>query len=247
LTPDETVQAYLDSHISLMNSRNKERRGFYCHADDDTVDTIITRAINFGNSKAVIASPGIKRADSGTLKTSAMYTASAIAGAWAGGANEEPLTLDLINCLGLAKNYDDTDIERLQDAGVTVIEKAKTGYRIVQALTTYQGENDLYRELFVDSIATDMDVELREFLENKFAGKRRTTTDSTSVYNHAISKLEQYVKRGWLIGGVDATGAEIPPYRNVAIRKEGTAWFVDWEGSPAVPNNYLLITSHFTF
>lgn len=251
ITSDATVHAYVKTHVNTMSSltNRKERRMFVGHALGETVDQITTRATNLGSERALLATPGIKRAINGTTTTlSSVFTAAAIAGMWAGNDIAEPLTFDYINCLGLEKIYDSLDIGTLIQGGVTVVELVPNkGYRIVQALTTYlASENIAKQELVCSTLADFMSKNLRENLEDKFVGKKPSKDNDTSIYNRTISILNQFETEGWIVAGEDAAGNTIPAYRNVRITKDGTVRRVEWEGSIMVPDNFILITSHFT-
>jgi hypothetical protein len=102
--------------------------------------------------------------------------------------------------------------------------------------------NVLYRELSVSTLADMMSIELREYQEMKFVGKRKETTTPVSIENATISKLNQFVERGWLVG--DPIKG-ILPYRNLRVVEIPLGYTLDWEGSPSEPNNYILMTSHF--
>jgi hypothetical protein len=98
-------------------------------------------------------------------------------------------------------------------------------------------------ELSCDTLADEMSIELRTAIEKKFVGKKPSATQNTSVYNYAISILNQFVRDGKLVAN-EETGT--PAYRNVKVVKSGMARYVEWEGSVATPDNYILITSHIT-
>jgi hypothetical protein len=245
LTADETVHAYLKGQIEFLSGNRKERRGFYGHDLDESMDEIILRAKNLGTHRAVLVTPGIKVAVNSEVVTKpAYFTAAAIAGMWAGADSSEPLTFDYLNCLGLEKIYlDPLELEQLIEAGVCPIENTKAGYRVVNSVTTYLMDNNvLYRELSVSTLADMMSIELREYLEMKFVGKRKETTTPVSIENATISKLNQFVERGWLVG--DPIKG-ILPYRNLRVVEIPLGYTLDWEGSPSEPNNYILMTSHF--
>ena len=251
VTTDATVHAYVKNHVISMSSiaNKKERRMFAGHALAETVDEILARVVSFGTHRALMATPGIKRVVNGTVTTlSAAFTACAIAGMWAGSPDEHPLTFDYISALGLEKSYTSAELTKLIQGSATPIEDVPgKGYRIAIAQTAHTlDSNIMYKELSVSTLADSMSRELRDYLETKFVGKTDVTV-VTSATNATITKLNTFVKAGWLVAGPDPlTGEELPPYRNVNVRKVGTALEVEWEGSPIVPNNYVLITSYFT-
>lgn len=251
VTADETVHAYVKDHVLRLSDvvNRKERRMFVGHASNETIDQILTRVVNLGTHRALLASPGIKKVVNGVVvDLSPVFTACALAGMWAGTPHEHPLTYDYINCLGLTKIYTNAEINMLIKGGVTVVESVPgKGYRVVLATTTYLMDgNIMFKELSVSTLVDIMSRELREFLEAKFIGKVDTTV-LTSAKNATETKLNAFVREGWLVEGADQnTGEVLPPFRNIEVRKVGTALYINWEGSPITPNNYVLITSYFT-
>lgn len=251
VTDDETIHAYVKDHVLRMSNvlNRKERRMFAGHDFAETVSEILARAVNLGTHRATLVTPGMKRVVSGAITTlPAVYTACAIAGMWAGSPDEHPLTFDYINALGLERSYSSAELVQLIRGGVTPIEDVPgKGYRVVMAQTTHlRDSNILYKELSVSTLADSMSRELRKYLEDRFVGKTDTTVVE-SARNATETKLNMFVREGWLVAGTDQlTGAEFPPYRHINVTKIGTAISVEWEGSPIVPNNYILITAYFT-
>lgn len=247
MSDEATVHAQVKEHISSLSgtTRRRERRGFFGHALGEESTAVQERVASLGTHRAVQCSPGIIRAVNGEVKTlSAVYTACAVAGLWAGLELGEPLTFKYINALGLEKVYDDLEIDDMLQAGVMVIEEVPAkGRRIVQQLTCHTAdENALYKELSVSTLADYMSKNLREKLEDKFVGKKNSPTLQTSIYNTVISLLNEFEREGWIVGD-RANG--IPAYRNVNVVRDGRAYTIDWEGSPGEPVNWILITSHF--
>ena len=246
VTSDATIHAYVKSHCNEMSDIlvKKERRMFVGHALNENIADIKTKAFNLGSHRALLASPGIKRAFSGVVETlSSVYTAAALAGMWAGVDSAYPLTFDYVDALGLEKIYEDAEIKDLAQNGVTVIELVpRRGYRVVRAITTHiSSENILYQELSVSTLADVMSQNIRDHLEMLFIGKPKRPDTIPSMQTALESMLNQFVRLNWLVGDENN-----PPYRNISIFQEGTAFFVNWEGSISVPVNYVLITSSFT-
>ncbi len=248
VTEDAAVHVYTLDHAIEMSQLKikKERRIFVGHDLGETVSDITTRAGNLNNHRALLVTPGIMRhnANGEVVTLPSVYTACAIAGMWVGAEFNYPLTFDYINALGLETKYELADIETLIQGGVLVVESViGKGYRIVQAVTTHiSSDNPVYRELSISSLADIMSIELRDTLEELYVGKPYTNDTKESIKNTTISKLNLFVRNGWLI----ESEAGDPPYRNINIFKEGVAISVEWEGSPSVPNNYVFITSSFT-
>jgi hypothetical protein len=245
LSADDTIQSYFKSDILTANASKRERRGFFGHTSGQTVAQVLAKAVTLDSNKVVLATPGIKRLVNGSVANlTSVFTAAILAGLWAGNDPAEPLTFKYIDCLGLEKEYTDSEIVSLLEGGTTPIVDTGKGYRIELSQTTYLTDNNIAKiEVSCDTLADDMSKELRELLEAKYVGTKPVANQSTSVMNTAISKLNEFVKRGWLVAN-DETGE--PAYRDVRVIREGQARYVEWEGSIAYPDNYILITSSFT-
>lgn len=244
MSTDTAIHTKALGHATAQSSvlNRKERRAFLGHQGTATKEEVITLATALADERAIIASPAVKVLKSdGTqeVKTS-IELASAYAGAWAGkGINsQDPITYDYVKFPGLAKLYTPTEIGELLEAGVAVSEVVKgKGVRIVQGITTSPSEDLTKRELSVSTLKDDMSRELRETLEDKHVGNAGVEGIEITIYNDAVSKIEEFKKRGWIRGYVEDS---------IKVIQLGTAFTVDWEGKPTLPINNFLITSHFT-
>ena len=83
-----------------------------------------------------------------------------------------------------------------------------------------------------------MSQDLRDFLEEKHVGNAGVAGIEQTIYNDAVSRIKSYKEREQWISDYVAD--------SITVVKSGTAFYVDWEGSPTLPINNFLITSHFT-
>jgi hypothetical protein len=126
----------------------------------------------------------------------------------------------------------------LLDAGVAVVESTRKGFRIVQGKTASSSSDLTEQELSVNTLKDMMSQDMRDYLEEKHVGTAGVEGIELTIYNDAISRINYYKdEQKWISGYVQ---------KSVKVVKDGTSFYVDWEGSPTLPINNFFITSHFT-
>ncbi|MMZ43508.1 Phage tail sheath protein [compost metagenome] len=239
LTDDETIHAEALSHVGSMENRNQSQLLFVGGGSRETPAQAKTRAANLNSSRAVVAYPGIffRGYEGGKAALPAYFTAAMLAGRVAGVPANEPITFDYFSILGLDTDLiaGDPEIDDLITSGVATLERVQNGgFRLVQGITTYQGNNTLYREISVRRGADDLSERIRRGLEAAFTGKNGTRATKTSVTTKVVDYLEQAIKND-----------EILSYRNIIVTMQSTIIRVDYQVAPVEPNNYILVTSRF--
>jgi hypothetical protein len=242
VTTETAILTKVKTHVvtSSSTSNRKERRAFVGHASGKTKEEIITLKTAIADSRIVIASPAVYEtgADGSKVLKTSVELASAYAGLWAGKNPQDPITYDYVSFAGLEKQYEPTDLGDLLVAGIAVAEIVKgRGIRVVQGVTTSSSTDLTERELSVSTLKDVMSQDMRETMENKHVGKAGVPGIEITIYNDAVSRIEEYKKNGWITDYVQDS---------VKVVKSGTAFLIDWEGKPTLPINNFLITSHFT-
>lgn len=237
------VITQVDTHIETMSNvtNRKERRGFYGHPAGNAVSAIQTLVASAQVERAVWASPapfdfnadGTKKAYADSVPLAAAY-----AGIWAAQDPQEPITYKFVQFAGMQTQYLATDITTLLQAGVAVTEVTRKGFRIVQGVTgaAKSSTDTTAIELSVSTLKDVMSDDMRSYMEDKYVGHAGVAGIQTTIYNDAISRLEEYKKNNWI-------SAYDP--KSVTVVQNGTAFNVDWQGTPVLPMNDFFITSHF--
>lgn len=241
VTAEPAIIAKVDAHITNMSSvkNRKERRGFYGHKKGAPIAEIISLKTMVNNQRALIATPApYTFGESGELELrDSVLTAAAIAGLWSSKEPQDPVTYDYVKFPELEKRYDSVEIEQLLAGGITPVEFVRNkGNRIVQGITTYTGPDLSQAELSVSTLKDVMSINIREHLEEKYVGKAGVKGIDITIKNDAVTLIGKFEKAGW-ISGYDP--------ESVKVRRDGTAFWVDWVGYPTLPINNFLITSHF--
>ena len=243
VTTQQAILTKVDTHITNMSSvtNRKRRRGFYGHAAgaDLTAIQAIQTAIPAERGMLASPTPYIFDNDSNkVLATGSHYLAAAYAGLWASLPPQEPITYKYVEFPGLEKIYDGTEIVQLLEAHVAPVEYVRNkGYRIVQGVTLSPSDDLTQSELSVSTLKDVMSFNLEQYFEEKYVGKAGVAGIEITIYNDLVSKIEGFLKNGWIAGYVP---------ESVKVTKSGTAFTLDWEGQPTLPINNFLITSHFT-
>jgi hypothetical protein len=242
ITSTGAIISKVDAHVTAMSgvTARKERRGFYGHLATATITDITTLVNSANDERAVFASPAPfdYNVDGSKLAyADSVPLASAYAGIWAGQDPQEPITYKYVKFAGLQKQYLSTDIATLLNAGVAVTEVTRKGFRIVQGVTAAAGSSDLTQaELSVSTLKDVMSGDMRTYMEDKYVGHAGVAGIEITIYNDAISRIEEYKKNNWI--------SDYDP-KSVKVVQNGTAFNVDWQGSPTLPMNDFFITSHF--
>lgn len=244
LTSDSAIHAECASYINTQAEQERTpMMGIYGGDFEETIDTVIGRAITLNSSRAVVCYPEIQYQHfDGTLVDLPPYmTAALIAGRVAGKEVGDPVSLDFVNIVGLGRVLKATDIDRLLQNGVTTLEAARqggrVGYRIVQGITTHQVDaNPSFREISMRIIADSLSTELVEILESKFVGGKGTVSTVALIKNEVQSFLDRKVR--------DEVIVEYDP-ESVTVRLEGETVYVDYQAVPVGALNYILITTKY--
>lgn len=242
VSTEAAIQAKVDAHVQAMSSvkNRRRRRGFYGHAVGASVDDILASAMAISDERALLASPCPLIADSTGNKVAkpSYFTAAAAAGIWAGQDPQEPITYKLVKFSGLEVQYKANEIETLLGGHVCVVEVVRNvGYRIVQGCTTDSSADLTKNELSVSTLKDMMSGNLETYFENKYVGKAGVAGIEVTIYNDLVSMLELFIKNNWISGYVADS---------VQVRKSGTAFYLEWEGTPTLPINNFLITTNLS-
>lgn len=243
LTGDEAIHAEVARFVEFQsNNERSEMIAFYGGKLGETVEQTVSRALTLNSSRSILCYPGITRSvNNDKIEMLPPYFAGAlVAGCVAGNAVGDPVTLQYVNLIGLEKVLTSSEIKRLIESGVTVLEFVRQpnrrGYRIAQGVTTYQADNNpVYREISVRTMTDLLNKELRERLESRFVGGKGTLISGALVKNETQSFLDEKVNDEWIV--------KYDP--NIVVRMVGDRIEVEYRAMPVNSINYVLITTNF--
>lgn len=241
VTTTDAIQVKVDEHVVRMSGvlEKKERRAFYGHPSGLTATEVASFSTILDGSRGLLATPAVYDLDANGTRTlyDSVRLASAMAGVWASKEDQDPITFDEVDFIGLETHYKQSEIGDLIDAGVAPVEFADGIYRIVQGVTMSTSTDLTKRELSVATAVDTMNQRMRKMQERKHVGEAGATGIEVTIYNDAISEIESYLKDGLITAYVQ---------ESVRVVKDNTSFFVEWEGKPTLPMNNFFTTSHFT-
>jgi hypothetical protein len=249
LTPisgDPAIQAMADAHaVFCSNTLRRERRAIVGTVAATTDDNGIAAAKLLNSDRTSLVHLGYYDYDAlGALVLRPPYmTAALIASAFAGVNPGTALTNKTIAVRGLERKLrNPTDTDKLIQGGVLCVEDTDQGYKVVQSISTWLG-NDKYNRV-EQSTGTALDFTVRnvrqavDILRGQ-KGNPLLLSRAISIAQSTLSELARNEPQG---PGVLAGDAVNPPYRNISASIDGDVLRLQFECSPVIPCNYVLVT-----
>lgn len=249
----ESIHLIALQHCEQMSDiKEAKERILVCGgAASETVDQVITRAINMGSKRSMLVYPGVKRYNlsTGTLDNIAPSLTSAIAVGMAAGVTPEvPLTHKTIKVQGIEKQLSNTELENLLNHGVCPLQYVKDDgiYHIVQSITTWQKDaNVIYRKLSGMRIHDYLRQETRNTAK-RFIGEVADATAMVSIKNAIAAKLDLLTRTAnnptGILTPVIQDGKIGPAWTNLIVSFDGFDWVtVTFEAHPVGEIAYITI------
>lgn len=246
ISPDAAVHALADTHASFCSDQlRKERRAICGTAASTANDAAMAAAKALNSDRTSLVHLGYYDYDlSGKLVLMPPYlTAALIAGAFSGVNPGTPLTNKTIKVRGLERDLvNPTETDELITAGVLCLENTEAGYKVVKSISTWR-QNDNYNRV-EQSCGFALDFTVRNVREavDVLRGQKGNPLLLSRTVSIAESTLRELARQEPEGPGVLAGDAESPAYRNIRATLEGDVTRLEFECSPVIPNNYILVT-----
>lgn len=244
VTNDPTITALVQAHVATASTTKgrAERMAVVGGAPaagfattDLYVADLVSKAQALANERVMLVGPGIKRPNSSGVVTTygPEFLAAIIAGLAAALEVGQSPTGKYVKLVGLDAQFSESQIETLLLGGVCPVRFRKDrGFQIVQAVTTWQTDNNpIHREWSVRRVGDVLMKDIRTTLENQFIGARGDATTVNSMLTATVARLQRFL-----------SDRAITAFRNVSITVANTVATVSFEFSPAEPIDYILIT-----
>lgn len=245
-TGDAAIHALIDTHVDFASGTLRRERRAILGTDLGTSDAQALEAAKALNSKrtSLVHIGHHKYALSGKLELRPAYmTAALIAAGFAGTNPGTPMTNKTLKVQGLERDLlNPTDTDELLLGGVLPVENTDSGYKVVQSITTWLGDQKYNNreqscgaalDFTVRNVREALDV-LRGSKSNPILLSRAIATTKTT-----LTELAREEPQGpGVLAGDDAS----PAFRNITASIEGDVMRVQFECSPVIPNNYILVT-----
>lgn len=243
---DPAIHAMTDAHAAYCSNVLKRERRPVCGTPLATTDDqaiALAKAIN--SDRTSLCHLGYYDYNAAGVLTlyPAYMTAALIAAAFAGVSPGTPLTNKTIKVRGLERKLrNPTDTDKLILGGVLCVESTDQGFKVVQSISTWLG-NDKYNRV-EQSTGAALDFTVRNWREavDVLRGQKQNPlllSRAVSISDTVLRELAREEPQG---PGVLAGDENSPPYRNIRANIEGDVLRVQAEVSPVIPNNYVLVT-----
>jgi len=246
LSGDAAIHAMTDAHVQFSSNQLRRERRAICGTASGTSDADAIAAAKMLNSdRTSLVHLGYYDYDaSGALVLFEPYqTAALIAGAFSGVNPGTPLTNKTIAVRGLERDLiNPTDTDVLINGGVLCVENTETGYKVVKSISTWLVNDNYNRVEQSTGFALDFTVRnVRQAVDvlRGEKGNPLVLSRSISIAESTLRELASPEPQG---PGVLAGDANSPAYRNIKASLEGDVVRIEFECSPVIPANYILVT-----
>lgn len=243
---DAAVHALIDTHVDFASGTLRRERRAILGTELGTSNAQALEAAKALNSKRTsLVHIGHHAFDtSGKLVLRAPYmTAALIAAGFAGANPGTPMTNKSLKVQGLERDLlNPTDTDELLLGGVLPVENTDTGYKVTQSITTWLGDQKYNNREQSCGAALDFTVRnTREALDVLRGTKSNPLllSRAAAITKSTLTQLARDEPQG---PGVLAGDAASPAFRNISAAIEGDVLRVQYECSPVIPNNYILVT-----
>ncbi|EJG5414271.1 hypothetical protein NAD41_000872 [Salmonella enterica] len=236
------------AHVTACsNVLRRERRSICGTAAGVDDKTAINRAKHLNSKRVSLVHIGHYAYDaSGKLVLRPPYmTAALIAAAFAGVNPGTPLTNKSLHVMGLERKLlNPTDTDKLLLGGVMPVEDTETGYKVTQSITTWLGDSKYNNREQSCGVAVDFTIRNVRQAVDPLRGQKQSPillSRAVSLAKGALTELARPEPQGpaVLVGDENS-----PAFRNVTASIEGDVLRIQFEASPAIPNNYILVTMY---
>lgn len=246
LSSDGAIHAMADTHCAFMsNVARMERRTIVGMATGTTDTAAIDAAKALNSDRTSLVHLGFYDYDlNGNLVLFPPYILAAmIAGAFSGVNPGTPLTNKTLKLRGLERKLrNPTDTDVLIQGGVLCVEDTPQGYKVVKSISTWL-TNDNYNRVEVSvGVAVDFIARnIRNALDVLRGEKASpiTLARAASITESTLRELARPEPQG---PGVIVGDAQNPAYKNIRASIEGDVLRVEFQCSPVLPVNYVLVS-----
>ncbi|MGF6641767.1 hypothetical protein [Paraburkholderia sp. MM6662-R1] len=249
VTSDPGIHAMTDAHVQFMSTIGRaERRAVVGMPLGTTDDLALAEARSLNSDRTSLVHIGYYDYDPtgilpGLQLNPPYLSAAAVSGAFSGVSPGTPLTNKSLTFRGLERDLlNPTDTDPLITGGVLCIENTRTGYKVVQSISTWLTNTNYDKvEQSVGSALDFVAHNVRNALDVLRGAKNNQITLARSV-SITESQLRQLAIPDPQGPGVLAGDATNPPYKNITASTVGDAIAVSFQCSPVLPANYIAVT-----
>lgn len=248
ISPLAAVHDMADTHCAYMSNIARMERRCIVGGDVSATDAdAITAAKALNSDRTSYVHLGFYDYNAtGQLTLYPPYVLAGLLGGMFAGVNPgTALTNKSIKVRGLERKLrNPTDTDQLLLGGVLCVEDTKQGFKVVQSISTWLTNDNYNRREVSCGVATDfVSRNVRNALD-PLRGARATPLLLTQAISRAESALIELAREEPNGPGVIVGDKASPAYRNITASIDGDVLRVEFECSPVIPANYILVTLH---
>jgi len=244
---DASIRAMVDAHcLYCTNTLRKERRAVLGTglATSDADAILAAKSLNSKRSSLVHIGHYQYNAVSGLLELRPAYmTAVLIAAGFAGMDPGNAMSNKTLKVQGLERKLlNPTDTDKLLLGGVLPVEDTPQGYKVTQSITSWLGDGNYVSREQSCGFALDYTVRASRDALDVLRGQKQGPLLLSRAVALTETTLKQLAKAEPEGPGILSGDAASPAYRNITASISGDVLEVQYECSPVIPNNYILVT-----
>lgn len=248
ISSSSSIHAMADTHVAYMsNIARMERRAFVGGATGLTDLQALAAAKAINSDRTAYVHLGFYDYNAaGALTLYPPYIAAAlVAGAFAGINPGTALTNKTIKVRGLERNLrNPTDTDQLVKGGVLTFENTVQGYKVVKSISSHLTNSNYNRVEISTGVAMDFVARAVRGALADLRGAKGSPTVLSEAISRADSALRELARPEPLGPGIIVGDKTNPAYRNITASLEGDVVRVEFECSPVIPVNFILIAIH---
>lgn len=247
LSASSAVWGLADTHCQYMSTvGRKERRCFVGNNTGLSAEQATADAQALNSDRTAYVYPGFYDYNAnGVLTLMPAYLLAAMVGAaFAALTPGEPMTNKSLRIRGLETLVAmPSDTDYLIRGGVlAVYQNARGGYRVAKSISTWQNNQNYNRIEISTGFALDYVVRtVRERME-LFIGRKGTYLSLQAIVEEAAGVLRTLAQAEPYGLGLLAGDSVNPPFRNLTAAITGDIVQLEFECSPVIPINYILVS-----
>ena len=246
LSTDPAVAAMNDAHCQFMSTVGRlERRSIVGMPVGTTDAQAIALAQSLNSDRTSLTHLGPYMYNSAGVLTlySSAFMAAMIGGMFCGASPGTPMTNKVITIYGIERQLrNPTDTDPLLLGGVMPVEFTSTGYKIVQSISTWLTNQNYNRREQSCGVALDFTARAVRTAVDVFRGQKGTPQLLGQVVQTTETVLRQLAVPEPVGPGVLVGDSNSPAYSGIQATLEGDVVKVQFQCSPVIPANYVLLS-----
>lgn len=248
VSPNPAIHAMASSHVDYMSNIARLERRAIVGMDVNTADADAIAAAKLLNSDRIsLTHIGYyDYNDKGILTLYPAYILAGLLGGMVSGVNPgTPLTNKSIKVRGLERKLQNpVETDQLILGGVLAVEETTFGFKVVKSISTWLINENYNRVEISTGAAVDYVSRAVRNALDPLRGSKASPILLSEAVSRAETALLELSKPEPMGIGVLVGDKVNPPFKNIIASIEGDVLRVEFQCSPVLPINYILVAIH---